>query len=66
MIEAAARIYNGRPIINLEGTGSDTLAAIVPIARKYGCLAAVSAVDKAAAHGLAEEDILACSAVDWL
>ena len=66
VIEAAARIYNGRPIINLEGTGSDTLAAIVPIARKYGCLAAVSAVDKAAAHGLAEEDILACSAVDWL
>jgi len=40
VIEKAARIYNGRLIINTAGRDAPFLTAIKPIVRKYGCLAA--------------------------
>lgn len=36
-LEQAARIYNGKPLINSVNGTSDSLNTIIPIAKKYGC-----------------------------
>lgn len=36
VIEAAARIYNGAPLINSVNGAEDSLARVLPIAKKYG------------------------------
>lgn len=38
VIEAAARIYNGKPIINSVNGKKESMEAIFPIVKKYGCL----------------------------
>jgi 5-methyltetrahydrofolate--homocysteine methyltransferase len=37
-IEAAARVYNGKPIINSVNGKAESMAAVFPIAKKYGAL----------------------------
>ena len=37
VIEAAVRSYPGKPLVNSTNGRADTLAAVVPIARHYGC-----------------------------
>ncbi|MDR0914233.1 MAG: homocysteine S-methyltransferase family protein [Oscillospiraceae bacterium] len=44
-IEAAARIYNGRPIINSVNGKEESLAKILPIAKKYGALLVALTLD---------------------
>lgn len=36
-LEAAARIYNGKPLLNSVNGKQESLDAILPIAKKYGC-----------------------------
>lgn len=38
VIESAARIYNGKPIINSVNGKKESMEAIFPIVKKYGCL----------------------------
>lgn len=37
-IEAAVRVYNGKPMINSVNGKPESLAAVLPVARKYGAL----------------------------
>lgn len=37
-IEAAVRVYNGKPVINSVNGKPESLAAILPVAKKYGAL----------------------------
>ncbi|HHT48682.1 MAG TPA: dihydropteroate synthase [Firmicutes bacterium] len=46
VIEAAVRICNGRPIINSVNGEEKTMAAILPIAKKYGCLVVALTLDE--------------------
>ena len=55
MIEAAARIYNGRPIINSVSGEAKSLAAILPIVKKYGCLVVALTLDEQGIPATAEE-----------
>ncbi|NLM36592.1 MAG: dihydropteroate synthase, partial [Firmicutes bacterium] len=45
-IEAAVRVYNGRPIINSVNGEAKSLAAILPIVKKYGCLVVALTLDE--------------------
>ncbi len=36
-LERAARIYNGKPLLNSVNGKRESLAAVLPIAKKYGC-----------------------------
>lgn len=47
--EAAMRIYNGKPIVNVSGASSDIVAKILPAAKKYGAL--VAGISREAAEG---------------
>ena len=55
VIEAAARIYNGRPIINSVSGEAKSLAAILPIVKKYGCLVVALTLDEQGIPATAEE-----------
>lgn len=46
VIEAAVRIYNGRPIINSISGEEKSMAAILPLAKKYGCLVVALTMDE--------------------
>ncbi len=46
VIEAAARICNGRPIINSVNGEEKVMEAIFPIAKKYGCLLVALTLDE--------------------
>lgn len=46
VIEAAARICNGRPIINSVNGEEKIMEAIFPIAKKYGCLVVALTLDE--------------------
>ncbi|HOR85189.1 MAG TPA: homocysteine S-methyltransferase family protein [Bacillota bacterium] len=46
VIEAAARIYNGRPIINSVNGEKKTMDKIFPIVKKYGCLVVALTLDE--------------------
>ncbi|WP_159722026.1 homocysteine S-methyltransferase family protein [Enterococcus sp. CSURQ0835] len=45
-IEAAARIYNGRPLINSVNGKPETMAKIFPLVKKYGALVLGLALDE--------------------
>ncbi len=49
VIEAAVRIYNGRPIINSVNGEAKSMAALLPIVKKYGCLVVALTLDE---HGI--------------
>lgn len=55
VIEAAVRIYNGRPIINSVNGEAQSLAAILPIVKKYGCLVVALTLDEQGIPKTAEE-----------
>lgn len=55
VIEAAARICNGRPIINSVNGEEKVMEAIFPIARKYGCLVVALTLDEKGIPKKAEE-----------
>ncbi len=55
VIEAGARIYNGRPIINSVTGDDDVMEAIFPIAKKYGCLVIGLTLDRTGIPKTAEE-----------
>ncbi|MGE5629465.1 MAG: homocysteine S-methyltransferase family protein [Caulobacteraceae bacterium] len=46
VIEAAARVCNGRPIINSVNGEEKIMEAIFPIAKKYGCLVVALTLDE--------------------
>ena len=46
VLEAASRIYNGRPIINSVNGEVEVMEAIFPIAKKYGCLIIALTLDE--------------------
>jgi len=46
VIEAAARIYNGKPIINSVNGKKDNMEAILPIVKKYGALVIALTLDE--------------------
>ena len=45
-IEAVARVYNGKPIINSVNGKRESMAAIFPIAKKYGALVVCMTLDE--------------------
>ncbi|NLW56163.1 MAG: dihydropteroate synthase, partial [Firmicutes bacterium] len=55
VIEAAARIYNGRPIINSVNGEAKSMATILPIVKKYGCLVVALTLDEQGIPKTAEE-----------
>lgn len=55
VIEAAARVCNGRPIINSVNGEEKAMAAILPIAKKYGCLVVALTMDEQGIPPTAEE-----------
>ncbi|NLC52445.1 MAG: dihydropteroate synthase, partial [Firmicutes bacterium] len=55
VIEAAARIYNGRPIINSVNGEAKSMAAIFPIVKRYGCLVVALTLDEQGIPQTAEE-----------
>ena len=57
VLEAAVRIYNGRPIINSVNGEEKTMAAILPLAKKYGCLVVALTMDERGIPPTAEERV---------
>jgi 5-methyltetrahydrofolate--homocysteine methyltransferase len=55
VIEAGARICNGRPIINSVNGEEKVMAAILPIVKKYGCLVVALTLDESGIPKTAEE-----------
>ncbi|NLY91619.1 MAG: dihydropteroate synthase [Firmicutes bacterium] len=55
VIEAAVRICNGRPIINSVNGEEKAMAAILPTAKKYGCLVVALTMDEKGIPPTAEE-----------
>ena len=55
VIEAGTRICNGRPIINSVNGDDETMDAIFPIAKKYGCLVIGLTLDSKGIPETAEE-----------
>ncbi len=47
----ALRIYNGRPLINSVNGGADSMAAVFPLAKKYGAAVVALTLDE---HGIPE------------
>ena len=54
-LEAAARVYNGKPIINSVNGKEESLKAILPIAKKYGACVLGLTLDEKGIPSLAEE-----------
>ncbi len=46
VLESAARIYNGKPILNSVNGKKDSMEAIFPIVKKYGCLVVALTLDE--------------------
>ncbi len=55
VIEAAARICSGRPIINSVNGEEKVMEAIFPIAKKYGCLVVALTLDENGIPQMAED-----------
>lgn len=55
VVEAAARICSGRPIINSVNGEEKVMAALFPIAKKYGCLVIALTLDEKGIPKTAEE-----------
>lgn len=49
-LENALRVYSGRPILNSVNGDPESMAAILPLAKKYGCAIVTLALDD---HGIA-------------
>lgn len=45
-LEQALRIYNGRPLINSVNGGEDSMAAVFPLAKKYGAAVVALTLDE--------------------
>lgn len=45
-IEAAVRVYNGKPIINSVNGGAESMDAVLPIAKKYGAAVVALTLDE--------------------
>lgn len=45
-LEKALRIYNGRPLINSVNGGEDSMAAVFPLAKKYGAAVVALTLDE--------------------
>ena len=58
VIEAGARICNGRPIINSVNGDDEIMDAIFPIAKKYGCLVIALTLDHKGIPKTGEERLL--------
>ena len=58
VIEAGARICNGRPIINSINGDDEIMDAIFPIVKKYGCLVIALTLDHKGIPKTAEERLL--------
>lgn len=55
VLEATARIYNGRPILNSVNGEEKVMDAIFPIAKKYGCLLIALTLDETGIPETAEK-----------
>ncbi|HBR29525.1 MAG TPA: homocysteine methyltransferase, partial [Firmicutes bacterium] len=55
VIEAAARVCNGRPIINSVNGEEKVMASILPLVKKYGCLVVALTLDENGIPHTAEE-----------
>ena len=65
VIEAAVRIYNGKPIINSVSGTKASMEAIFPIAKKYGtCLIALTLDEKGIPASAEERFEIAANIVD--
>jgi 5-methyltetrahydrofolate--homocysteine methyltransferase len=58
VIEAGARICNGRPIINSVNGEAKVMESILPIVKKYGCLVVALTLDENGIPKTAEERLL--------
>lgn len=54
-LEAAARVYNGKPIINSVNGKKESLETVLPIAKKYGACILGLTLDEGGIPSLAEE-----------
>jgi 5-methyltetrahydrofolate--homocysteine methyltransferase len=54
-IEAAVRVYNGKPIINSVNGGAESMETILPIAKKYGAAVVALTLDENGIPETAEE-----------
>ncbi len=50
-LERALRVYNGRPLINSVNGGAESMAAVFPLAKKYGAAVVALTLDE---HGIPE------------
>ncbi|GAA0178134.1 hypothetical protein SH2C18_12380 [Clostridium sediminicola] len=57
VIEAAVRVYNGKPIINYVNGNVETMDAILPIAKKYGACLIAGTVDEEGIPSTVEERV---------
>ena len=55
VVEAAARAFNGRPVINSVNGEEKMMAALFPIVKKYGCLVVALTLDEKGIPKTAEE-----------
>lgn len=55
VIEAALRVYNGKPIVNSVNGEEETMAAILPLVKKYGAAVVGLTLDSKGIPPLAEE-----------
>lgn len=53
-IEAAVRVYNGKPLINSVNGKAESMAAVLPVAKKYGALVLGLTLDESGIPATAE------------